>query len=368
MTNTRVRYLDGIRAVAILSVLVVHWGAPMAQSILPGAGIARGGYIGVDIFFVLSGYIITSMLWRGTMRGTVLGQYGRFLRRRVIRLYPALLGLVIVTLLIYAVYPGAPSTVSDLIQPGVVALVQGTSFYLGSRGGGDSPFGITWSLSIEWMFYLLWPVAVLLAERWSVSALRLAIGAGIAGVVFYVIALTQDEHWFYFGPVARVPEILAGGVLALLLASSKRTNKDGSPVLSAAALVSLAGVLVYVFLGPPQWSFAFRVVGLPLAVLATVLLIWAGTGSHSGPVSRALSWGPLPLIGRVSYSLYLWHEVGFNLLVLNPGPIPLAIAAVLSVVVSAAMTALSYRFLEVPFLKSGRVSQTTGGDAVLPRR
>jgi len=353
MANTRIRYLDGIRALAIASVLIVHWGAPMAQSFFPGAGIARGGYIGVDIFFVLSGYIITSMLWRGTLRGSVPAQYGRFLRRRVIRLYPALVGLIVVTILIYAVYPDAPASVLDLIEPGAVALVQGTSLYLGSQVGADSPFGITWSLSIEWMFYLLWPIAVLLARRWQTAATSFAIGSAGVAIVFYVFALTQDNHWFYFGPMARVPELLAGAVLALLLTRSQAsdTRPPNAGILNTIALVSVTGVGIYVLVGPAQWSTSFRLIGLPLAVLATVLLIWAGSRSESGAVNRILSWGPLPLVGRVSYSLYLWHEIGFNLLVLNPGAVSLPIAAVLSVLVAAGLTALSYRFLEVPFLK-----------------
>jgi peptidoglycan/LPS O-acetylase OafA/YrhL len=326
----------------------------MAQSVLPGAGIARGGYIGVDIFFVLSGYIITSLLWRTALRDDLLRQYGRFLVRRVRRLYPALVGLVIVTMLIYALYPAAPQASSDLVLPGLVALVQGTSFYLASQAGDDSPFGITWSLSIEWMFYLLWPVAVLIAKRYSKNTSRLVVYSGGFAVVSYAFALTQDEHWFYFGPLARVPELLVGGILALVLAQSpdRQPRAGTSRSLHLAAIASLAAVAAYIVFGPAQWSPIFRYVGLPLAVLATVLLIWSGVRRTDALPSRILGWGPLPLVGRVSYSLYLWHELGFNLFTSPRADLPLPLAAALSVAATVLLTALSYRFLEMPFLKS----------------
>jgi len=100
----RVAYLDGIRALAIGGVLVVHW-------IGTRSGFALGGYIGVDLFFVLSGYIISTMLWRGRPQGrSIAAQYRTFLRRRVVRLYPPLLAMVLGTITIYALLPtGAPA-------------------------------------------------------------------------------------------------------------------------------------------------------------------------------------------------------------------------------------------------------------------
>lgn len=143
----RVGYLDGIRGLAIGGVLAVHW----IGSELP---FGRGGYLGVDLFFVLSGYIISTMLWRSRPLGrSVAAQYRTFLRRRVVRLYPALIATVLVTILIYAVLPAGRARVADLLAPGLLALVQGTTFSAASGYGG--PFEITWSLSVEWMFYLV---------------------------------------------------------------------------------------------------------------------------------------------------------------------------------------------------------------------
>jgi peptidoglycan/LPS O-acetylase OafA/YrhL len=344
----RVAYLDGIRAIAIGAVLIVHWVA----SQFPGA---FGGYIGVDIFFVLSGYIITTMLWKKKPAGRVVHQYGAFLRRRVIRLYPALLGFVVATLVIYAVFPGAPMAVSELVVPAVMALVQGYSFYAASEVAVASPFAITWSLSIEWVFYLLWPLAILRLKRSGIAAPVVAKWTIVAAALLYVAALPQNEHWFYYGPVARVSEIMLGGALGLMMSAS--IHRERPPLrphlLGFAALAALGFLAAYTLLGPVQWSPVFRYVGLPFTVAATLYLIWFGIRSPRAAVTRFLGWGPLALLGRVSYSLYLWHMVGLGLFTRdNLGSMPLPVIALLAVGFSVVMTALSYRFLELPFMRS----------------
>ena len=343
----RVNYLDGLRAMAITAVLAVHWVASQFP-------IAYGGYVGVDIFFVLSGYIITTIIWKQKVVRPIGALYLTFIRRRAVRLYPALLGFVAGTLLIYAFFPGAPISVGELVVPAILAVTQGYSFYAGSGSAIATPFAITWSLSVEWMFYLFWPVVLFWAKSRGLAASTLAkVSAGGAGVI-YAIALFQDEHWFYYGPAARIPELLVGCVLALMLQRDKSAAVVGAPWRhSLAAISAVAFVGFYTVFGPVQWSPVFRFVGLPLTVLAACYLIWFGHRVPTSPLTTFLSWPPLTFIGRVSYSLYLWHMVGLNLFTTsNLGNVPLVAVAGISVILAVGMSLASYRLLEVPFLKS----------------
>lgn len=348
-TVRRIAYLDGIRAMAIGTVLIVHW-------ISSQFSIGYGGYIGVDIFFVLSGYIITSMLWRRVPSGHLSGEYVRFLKRRMQRLYPALIVFVGLTLILYAIVPGAPLDVRELVGPAGLALVQGYSFYA-AAGANASPFAITWSLSVEWIFYLLWPLAIFGARRSGVGVRTVMLWTGAVAAVLYAVSLFQEAHWFYYGPLARVPEIMVGGILALALSGkeSRALTRSQSRLAAAAAWLSVSFVLVYTIVGPVQWSPVFRFVGLPLVVASALYLIWFGQQLPEARFTSMLSWAPLTFLGRISYSLYLWHMIGLNLFTRdNIGDLPLPIVAGLAVLTSLALALLSYRFLEVPFLKYRR--------------
>lgn len=247
-SQSRIDYLDGIRALAIGCVLVVHW----ISSQFP---IGYGGYIGVDIFFVLSGYIITTILWRSRSEASGGRQWGRFMWRRIMRLYPALIGMVVGTLLIFAVVPSAPLTVGELSTMAIVALTQLSFVVQASDLGPLGPFSVTWSLAVEWLFYILWPVALLLSKRSHVRTMTLARWtAGIAAGM-YALALFQEPRWFYFGPMTHVPELLAGGVLALVLVTSRLKGVDiAHRRLAEIAAVGLIGlVIAYAVFGPVQW-------------------------------------------------------------------------------------------------------------------
>src|SRR6478609_8544526 len=133
----RFDYLDGIRAVAIAAVLALHWFSWYVP-------LFHGGVIGVDLFFVLSGFIITTVLWRGSTG------YGSFVRRRLVRLYPALLGLVLGSVLLYAVVPSAPVDPVEVARRGVLVLTQASSVWAAEQDGSLwlpdlQPFGHTWS-------------------------------------------------------------------------------------------------------------------------------------------------------------------------------------------------------------------------------
>jgi peptidoglycan/LPS O-acetylase OafA/YrhL len=335
----RFDYLDGIRAVAILAVLALHWAGWYTPFF-------HGGSIGVDLFFVLSGFIITTMLWR-TPTGWM-----PFLRRRLVRLYPALAGLVLGALVLYAVVPWAPDSPREVAERGVLVLTQTTTVWAAGQSGslwlpGLQPFGQTWSLAVEWYFYLVWPVAVLAARRRGWSAGRLALTCLGVAAAAYLLSLPLPTFPFYLGPSERCGELLAGAALALHLQHSGHPRRLGG---SVASVIALAAVAAYALLGPDGHSPLYRYVGIPVAVAAALVLIHTGYGEQAGPVHRLLGHPWLAGIGRSSYSLYLWHVVPFLLLADAPAPKPvLGLVAVASAV---ALTALSYRFLEMPFLRA----------------
>ncbi|GAA4376421.1 acyltransferase [Nocardioides caricicola] len=348
MATGRFDYLDGIRAVAIVAVLALHWFSWYVP-------IFHGGVIGVDLFFVLSGFIITTMLWR-TPSGWV-----PFMRRRLVRLYPALLGLVAGSVVLYAVVPWAPLDPAEVARRGVVVLTQLSSPYAAEQEGSLwlpalQPFGQTWSLAVEWYFYALWPVAVIAARRRGWSARRLATVSVAVAAVDYSLSLALGTFWFYFGPTARCAELLVGAALALwFLDRGRPTTTRGT----APAALALAAVAAYSLLGPDGDSPVYRYVGVPLAVVAGVVLIHTGYGGQHGPVHRLLGHPWLATVGRHSYSLYLWHVVPFLLLEEAPGPKPLL--GLVAVASAVALTVLSYRYLERPFLRPR-------GDVLSPAR
>jgi len=343
-STNRLDYLDGIRALAVLAVLAVHWVAEY----LPFGG---GGYLGVDVFFVLSGYVITSVIWRSRATGPTWSLMRTFLWKRVRRLYPALIALAIVSPIGVALAPGVDASFSESSRSAGLALAQLT-WLAEALGHTTEPFRQAWSLAIEWYFYLLWPVVVFAAKSRGVSAAVLARRGAIAAGVLYVAALPLSGPLFYVTPPARFAEILAGSVLALALIAHPEQRSLGKAG-ERWAVVAVLAVSAYVVLA--NWHYTeppVRWLGVPLATIVTVYLIWHGVTAGQGVVHRFLSSAPLALVGRASYSLYLFHWLPMFLLDKDAIALPLPVLAVLAVAMAAGFTALSYCFLERPFMGS----------------
>lgn len=366
MTNTRpsthdVRrrepYFDGIRAVAIATVMAFHW----LTSYTP---LFHGGYVGVDLFFVLSGFIITRILWQRASRVSLPREYGAFLRNRLRRLYPALLALVVVTLILVAVF-GEPEPLGAAIAEVPITLGQATTFVLGLQQVHFSGvFSHSWSLSVEWVFYLVWPVIVIALRRRGVTPRRVASGAAVAAVVLYLASLPTSSNWFYYGPSSRAAQLLAGCALALWSLSERSKTLRRGWVITGLAIVSLVSIAGWTIFGPFPDGNSWKYLGFPLITVAGVILCSVPVLAPASRVRRLLSHRALAFLGRVSYSLYLFHLLGTEVLNKQRLPLPIPALALAAVIMTITSTALSYRFLELPFMSSKKKVLDAGPELI----
>lgn len=323
----RVPALDGLRAVAVAAVLAFHGG-------MPGAS---GGFLGVDAFFVLSGYLITSLLLAESAR-TGRVDLAAFWGRRARRLLPALL-LVVVAVAVGARVLLPPEELRLLRGDGAAALLYVANWRMIDRGSdyfaqtaAPSPLEHTWSLGIEEQFYLLWPlvlVALLRSTRPRRAGLRLLVLLCLAGAVASTAALAatyaaEDPGRAYYGTDTRGASILVGAALAGLLALRSEVG-DGARVRAVRRVAQPAvagrgwraglGGLAAASAGVTAWAWTHmsgtdeRLYDGGLAVLAVAVAVVV---AHvvlvpSGWSARMLSLPPLPALGLVSYGVYLWH-------------------------------------------------------------
>ena len=333
----RFDYLDGIRGLAILAVVIVHWG-------LGRTTVGRGGFISVDIFFVLSGFVITTLLWRSTtLTGLSPGAaWTSFVRARIRRLYPALLGLVVVGSVLMVAIPGTPVPTDEILRNGVLTLAQVT-WYPEMLGHVADPFRQTWSLGVEWTFYLTWPLVVLGARRRGASARTLGWWSLAAGLLLVAVSTaTLHAEAFYFAPPGRFGQILVGAALALAFVTSPPELRP-RPVHTVVTSLGLVAVVGFALAGAHPFSDVGRLFGSPMALVFAVLLIDHGYAAQGGPVHALVSSRPVTLLGRVSYSLYLWHWIPVYLLDKDKIALPVPVLAVLGLTMVVVLTTAELR-------------------------
>src|SRR5262249_7369259 len=326
-----------------------------------GAGWLPGGFLGVDLFFVISGYLITSLLLaerRASGRIDLL----RFWGRRARRLLPAVFAMLIVVLMAMVVLHAgevARLHAAVLASAGYVA-----NWYFAfahvpyfARFGRPSVFEHLWSLAVEEQFYIVWPLvmAALLVVWKRPRALLVLVVCAIAGSTVLAALLWKpfaDPSRIYYGTDTRAVGLLAGVALALVLPAHRRTRETARPGLEVIGLLSLAGVLALMAtLGDlDEWLYrgGFLAVALAAACLVAV-------ASHPGSrFGHALGVAPLVWIGLRSYSIYLWH---WPVILLTRPHVDVDLDGWALVVVRlgliVALAALSYRFVEVPFRRLG---------------
>ncbi|WP_160296744.1 acyltransferase family protein [Sphingomonas sp. ERG5] len=326
--------IDGLRALAVLPITFFHAG-------IPGFS---GGFIGVDVFFVISGFLITAIIARDLSARRF--SYADFYERRIRRIFPALAGMLLFSLAA-AYFLLLPSELPDFGASvvGTVVFVSNFVFYKQSGyfdGAADEkPLLHTWSLGIEEQFYIIFPVLLFLilrfAPRYARQVIALCAGLSLAACIY--ITPIGGSAAFYLIPT-RAWELLAGSLIALG-AVPKIAPAFWRAALSGAGIALIIAAIV---LFNSETRFPGTAALLPVAGSALVIAYGEGTAT-----ARLLSLRPLTFIGLISYSLYLWHwpliVFGRDLGLLD-GRIGPAIAIVL---LSIAAGYLSYRFVETPF-------------------
>jgi peptidoglycan/LPS O-acetylase OafA/YrhL len=346
--------IEGLRAVAVLAVVLFHADAP-------GVG---GGYVGVDVFFVISGFLITGLLWREVTTAGIV-RLRRFYGARARRLLPASAAVGVATAIGSAVLL-PPLEARKVILDGITSAlyvgnygfaVQGTDYMAADTP--PSPFQHYWSLGVEEQFYLVWPAMIIGVVWLSRRANRrteapatpsqmpyLAVLALIGAVSFAVsLAWTYAQpSWAFFSLPTRAWELAVGGLVALTAGQWRRL-----PAL-AAAIAGWAGLGV-ILLTCNQLGTTTPYPGTAalFPVLGTALVIGAGCAASSQGVGRALSTPPMRAVGQVSYSWYLWHWP----VLLLAAPLlghPLGLVGRLAAaVVSGGLAVLTLRLIENPF-------------------
>ncbi|HSC02427.1 MAG TPA: acyltransferase family protein [Solirubrobacteraceae bacterium] len=358
--------LDGLRGIAVLAVVLYHGGVSWAP----------GGFLGVEVFFVLSGFLITSLLVSEWGRSRTIA-LGAFWARRARRLLPALFCLV-GAIGIYYLFAGAAQPVPGLKGDGISALayvsnwhqiVAGANYFAAS--GPVSPLEHTWSLAIEEQFYLVWPLVVLgvlwLAGRRGAGAsrgpLKLLLALSVAGLVASAVDMAllfdggKNLNRIYYGTDTRAFGLLIGATLAVALPLARERTVDRPrpqrPVLGPAALIALAAAFAAMALvhGSTPWIYPYGMLGLDAAV---VILILAAVARPGCVVARLLAIEPLRALGKISYGVYLWHFPLF--LWLSEGATGLRGVGllVLRVAVTLTVSTASYVLIEQPIRQRRR--------------
>ena len=282
--------IDGLRAISVIGVVLFHLelGFP-------------GGFVGVDVFFVISGYLITGILLRqlGEDRFSLM----EFWARRVRRIVPAAMVMVVGALLIGA-FLQTPERYASLARSAMAHVLMASNCYFTRDQGyfaeksDHEPLLHTWSLSVEEQFYLIFPLIVCFV--WKRAPQRLALVFTSAALISFSwswIEVVSNPKWAFFLLPARGWELLVGALLAILPQKTMRSLCD-----EAWAGLGLVLVLVPMFFFDRQTAFPGP--GALAPVLGAALLIWTGGSTKIG---KLLGWRALVRIGLISYSLYLWH-------------------------------------------------------------
>jgi peptidoglycan/LPS O-acetylase OafA/YrhL len=362
--------IEGLRAVAVLAVVLFH-------ADVPGFG---GGYVGVDVFFVISGFLITGLLWRETKATCTVG-LRRFYGARARRLLPASATVGVITVIGSAVLL-PPLQARTAIGDGITSalyvsnyrfLLQGVDY--SAPNVAVSPFQHYWSLGVEEQFYLVWP-ALILGTAWLIRRARgrsrseatssqrpYLVVLGLVAAFSFALSLATT-HWApaaaFFSLPTRAWQLAAGGLVVLTADQWRRLPPR------AGAITGWAG-LALILLACTRFSTDTLYPGVAalLPTLGAALVIGAGCATPAQGCGRVLGLSPMRAIGRISYSWYLWH---WPVLILAPLLIghPLGLTArVAAALVSGGLAVLTLRFIENPLRFAAPVRRSPGRSLAL---
>src|SRR5579871_2709075 len=348
--------IDGLRAVAVLSVIAFHAGWKRLE----------GGFVGVDVFFVISGYLISSIVFSeiASSRYSILGFY----ERRIRRIFPALFGMLAVASVAAFIYL-LPSELVDYAKSMLAATVSASNVYFWQHSGYfdaplSKPLQHTWSLAVEEQFYLFFPLFLMVVRKYFPQRLRVSVIAlFFISLAASAAVVSHDQQAAFYLPYTRAWELLIGTLLSLGL----------FPRLQSAWLRNLAtltgmGMIGFSVLFYTQETL-FPGLSALVPCVGSALIIGAGEGGAS-VMGGFLSWRPMVFIGLISYSLYLWH---WPVIIMQNMGLLVGVASIgaryglqlsshridmlVEVTVSLLLAVLSWRFVERPF-RNGRLRLT----------
>jgi peptidoglycan/LPS O-acetylase OafA/YrhL len=346
LARARRPYLDGLRAVAVYLVLAYH--SPLTQ--------ATGGFVGVDVFFVLSGYLVTQVLTRDISGQGSIG-FARFYARRFRRLLPAATVMLIVSGVTYSMM-ASPLEITGAVAGFKAAFLYVMNWYVIHQAldhahvvAYGNPAFLFWSLAVEEQFYLVWPFLLgglfALTRRSSRqrSIIRAIIIAGALASLAWALG-APNAAYAYYRTDARAYELLAGALLALTPRVAIRLARSAT----AANVLSLVSFGALGLIASPviQLDPAHRTV---LATVIAALLILSIEAAPSGLIARLLSTGPVVYLGLVSYGTYLWQWPVILIMRRVAFPNPWQTAFITGLVATG-IASLSYQMLERPIRES----------------
>ena len=360
----------GVRAVAVLAVVLFH-------AEVPGLG---GGFVGVDVFFVISGFLITGLLWREA-NGTGTVGLRRFYGARARRLLPASAAVGVVTM-IGSVLLLPPLQVKSVLNDGITSALYVGNYWFVMRGvdyfGNHklaSPFQHYWSLGVEEQFYLVWP-ALIIGTAWLIRRVRrrtrveatssrrpyLVVLALVAAVSFALslVATPWAPAVAFFSLPTRAWQLAAGGLVALTVVHWQRLSPRTASMAGWAGLAVILWACTKLSANTPYPGIAALV-----PTLGAALVIGAGCATPAQGCGRVLGLSSMRAIGRISYSWYLWH---WPVLVLAPALLghPLGLAArVAAALVSGGLAVLTLRVIENPLRFADAVRRSPGRSLAL---
>ena len=363
MSNNKSKYLpsiDSLRALAVLAVIIYH----VDVNYLPG------GFLGVDLFFVLSGYLISSLIIKEYRKTGSLNLYNFYIRRAR-RLLPAVYFMITVGLVVMVLFNEVLLRKSHL--DAIFGYIYSSNWwyifhkldYFDSFGA-QSPFKHLWSLAIEEQFYMIFPLLFLLVNRKKKSKdgtyklnknfLYVVLGLILVSLIAHILLFDINNiSRIYFGTDTRAFSLLVGVVGAILYPMERlhaKVTPQENMIYSVVSLVSIATLITVMIYTSEYNTLLYRGGFLLVAILGLIVII--SSGKQHTLMSRLLSFKPVVFIGKISYSLYLWH---FPVLVLTT-PVseignPNIIFVILRVILTFILATASYVFVETPIRKLG---------------
>ncbi|MBX9758622.1 MAG: acyltransferase [Beijerinckiaceae bacterium] len=333
--------IDGLRALAVLAVIIFH----------AKLGLFPGRFVGVDVFFVISGYLIASIILKEEEKDSF--SLARFYERRIRRIFPALFVVIV-----FCAGMGAllltPTDYLAFGRSAFAAMAFWSNFYFTRQGGYFAPAAETqpllhtWSLGVEEQFYLLAPFILLLLarrlKRWRAPIFWFLFAASL-GVSAW--GVQTEARWAFFLPHSRAFELMCGVALAMGLVP-RATSQRANEALAALGLALIAFAILVYSAATPFPGFAALV-----PAVGAALLIHTSTSGTQTAVARALSVAPVVYVGKISYSLYLWHWPLLAFADYEFGHELQAWHRVLLLAAAVAISALSYRYVEQPARRAG---------------